>query len=230
MPTRAVLIETVNCRDVRLEDFSTEQADMWSIHLVYCENVVARRLTIRSTGGDGIDVDSCRHVVIDQCDIDTGDDAIAIKSGRGMEGYQLAKPTEDVLISNCTLGDSRFAAIGIGSETSGGIRNVRIEHVTVTHAKARDAGPDSQHGLQLCEGTDDRERLRHERRPDARPRRRRIRQADPELYHRGRRELLERRERPGRHGDDCVRRRALCPRIRGPGYGRGVVAADCVVP
>lgn len=135
MPNRAVLIEPVNCRDVRLEDFATEQADMWSIHPVYCEDVVARRLTIRSTGGDGIDVDSCRHVVIEQCDIDTGDDPIAIKSGRGMEGYLLARPTEDVLISNCTLGDSRFAAIAIGSETSGGIRNVRIEHVRVTHAK-----------------------------------------------------------------------------------------------
>jgi hypothetical protein len=135
MPNRAVLIETVNCRDVRLEDFSAEHTDMWSIHPVYCENVVARRLTIRSTGGDGIDVDSCRHVVIDSCDIDTGDDAIAIKSGRGMEGYRLARPTEDVLISNCRLGDSRFAVIGIGSETSGGIRNVRIEHVTFTHAK-----------------------------------------------------------------------------------------------
>ncbi|HEY3384170.1 MAG TPA: glycoside hydrolase family 28 protein [Vicinamibacterales bacterium] len=135
MPNRAVLIETVNCRDVRLEGFSTEHTDMWSIHPVYCDDVVARGLTIRSAGGDGIDVDSCRHVVIESCDIDTGDDAIAIKSGRGMEGFRLARPTEDVLISNCRLGDSRFAAIGIGSETSGGIRNVRIEHVRFTHAK-----------------------------------------------------------------------------------------------
>jgi polygalacturonase len=135
MPNRAVLVETVNCRDVLLEGFSTEHADMWSIHPVYSEHVVARGLTIRSTGGDGIDVDSCRHVAIDRCDIDTGDDAIAIKSGRGMEGYRLARPTEDVLITNCRLGDSRFAAIAVGSETSGGIRHVRIEHVTVTHAK-----------------------------------------------------------------------------------------------
>lgn len=135
MPNRAVLIETLNCQDVLLQDFSTEHLDMWSIHPVYSDDVTARRLTIRSRGGDGIDVDSCRRVVIDSCDIDTGDDAIALKSGRGMEGYELARPTEDVRISDCRLGDGRFAALAIGSETSGGIRRVRVERVTVTHAK-----------------------------------------------------------------------------------------------
>ena len=137
MPRRPVLIEPINCSGVRLEDFSTEHRNMWSIHPTYCEKVVARNLTIRTTGGngDGIDVDSCKHVRIEHCDIDTGDDCIAIKSGRGMEGYRIARPTEDVLISECTLGDSIFACIGIGSETSGGIRNVRIERCKFTHAK-----------------------------------------------------------------------------------------------
>jgi polygalacturonase len=137
MPRRPVLIEPIECAGVRLEGFSTDHRSMWSIHPTCCEDVVARNLTIRSTGGngDGIDVDSCKHVVIDACDIDTGDDCIAIKSGRGMEGYRAAKPSEDVLITRCTLGDSIFACIGIGSETSGGIRNVRIEHCRFTHAR-----------------------------------------------------------------------------------------------
>jgi polygalacturonase len=137
MPRRPVIIEPINCTDVRLEDFSTEHRSMWSVHPTYCQNVAAKNLTLRSTGGngDGIDVDSCKHVRIERCDIDTGDDCIAIKSGRGMEGYRLARTTEDVLISHCTLGDSNFACIGIGSETSGGIRNVRIEHCRFTHAK-----------------------------------------------------------------------------------------------
>jgi hypothetical protein len=110
---------------------------MWSIHPTYCRNVSAKDLKIRSTGGngDGIDIDSCAHVRIESCDIDTGDDCIAIKSGRGMEGYRIARPSEDILISNCTLGDSIFACIGIGSETSGGIKNVRIEHCKFTHAR-----------------------------------------------------------------------------------------------
>jgi polygalacturonase len=137
MPRRPVLIEPINCTNVRLEDFSTEHRSMWSIHPTYCEDVVAKNLTIRSTGGngDGIDVDSCQHVRIENCDIATGDDCIAIKSGRGMEGYRIAKPTEDVLISNCTLADSIFACIGIGSETSGGIRDVRIENCKFTRAR-----------------------------------------------------------------------------------------------
>jgi polygalacturonase len=137
MPRRPVIIEPINCTDVLFEGFSTEHRSMWSIHPVYCENVVAKNLTIRSTGGngDGIDVDSCQHVRIENCDIATGDDCIALKSGRGMEGYRIAKPTEDVLISHCQLADSIFACIGIGSETSGGIRDVRIENCKFTHAR-----------------------------------------------------------------------------------------------
>ncbi|MGA9779581.1 MAG: glycoside hydrolase family 28 protein [Limisphaerales bacterium] len=137
MPRHPVLIEPINCTDVRLEGFSTEYRSMWSIHPTCCENVVATNLIIRSTGGngDGIDVDSCKHVRIENCDIATGDDCIALKSGRGMEGYRIAKPTEDVLISHCTLADSIFACIGIGSETSGGIRGVRIEDCTFTRAR-----------------------------------------------------------------------------------------------
>jgi polygalacturonase len=136
MPRRPCVIETIHCTDVRFEDFSATQARMWTIHPTWCENVTAKNLNIRtSTGnGDGIDVDSCKHVTIDHCDIDTGDDCVALKSGRGMEGFKEAKPTEDVEITNCTLGDSIFACIGIGSETSGGIRNIRISHCTFTHA------------------------------------------------------------------------------------------------
>lgn len=135
---RPVLVELINCSDVRLEGFSTSYHGMWSIHPVYCENVAIRNLIIRSTGGngDGIDVDSCRQVRIDGCDISTGDDCISLKSGRGSEAFLLHRPCEDVVISNCTFADSIFANIGIGSETSGGIRNVRIEHCKFTHARS----------------------------------------------------------------------------------------------
>ena len=138
MPRRPVIIEPINCTNLLFEDFATEHRSMWSIHPTYCENVVATNLTIRSTGGngDGIDVDSCRHVRIENCDIATGDDCIAIKSGRGMEGYRLARPTEDVSIIGCTLADSIFADIGIGSETSGGIRGVLIERCKFIQARS----------------------------------------------------------------------------------------------
>jgi polygalacturonase len=131
------LIETIGCRDIHFEGFSTEYRLMWSIHPTNCEDIVIKNLNIRSTGGngDGIDIDSCRRVSIDSCDISTGDDCIAIKSGRGSEAYKLLQTTEDVVISNCTMADSIFACIGIGSETSGGIRNVRVEHCKFTAAK-----------------------------------------------------------------------------------------------
>jgi polygalacturonase len=110
---------------------------MWSIHPSNCENVTIRNLTVRSSGGngDGVDIDSCKHVVIDGCDISSGDDCIAVKSGRGSEGHALSRTTEDVRITNCTLRDSIFACIGIGSETSGGIRNVRIERCRFLQAQ-----------------------------------------------------------------------------------------------
>jgi polygalacturonase len=131
------LIEPIGCTNIRFEDFSTSYRSMWSIHPTYCENIFIKNLFIRSTGGngDGIDLDSCKHVRIDGCDIETGDDCISLKSGRGMEGYSLLRTTEDVRITNCTFADTIFSCIGIGSETSGGIRNVLIENCRFTKAK-----------------------------------------------------------------------------------------------
>lgn len=131
------LMEFIRCSKVHLEGFATSYDHMWSVHPTDCEDVTIRNLTVRSTGGngDGIDIDSCRRVWIDGCDIATGDDCISLKSGRGEEGFTLGRATEEVRISNCTFADSIFACIGIGSETSGGIRKVRIEHCKFTHAK-----------------------------------------------------------------------------------------------
>jgi polygalacturonase len=131
------LIEFIRCRDVSLDGFSAEYRLMWCIHPTNCENISIRNLTIRTTGGngDGIDIDSCKRVRIDGCDIATGDDCIAIKSCRGSEAYSLMQTCEDIEITNCTLADSIFSCIGIGSETSGGIRNVRIESCKITHAQ-----------------------------------------------------------------------------------------------
>ena len=129
------LIEFINCRNVRVENCFTQQFGMWSIHPTYCENITFKNLVIKS-GADGIDVDSCQHVVIDGCDFETGDDCISLKSGRGAEGNTIGRVCEDVHISNCSFVDSSFACIGIGSETSGGIRGVRIEHCKFLGARS----------------------------------------------------------------------------------------------
>lgn len=131
---RPALIEPIGCDGVHFEGFSTSYEHMWSIHPTCCDNLVFRNLTVRSTqtNGDGIDVDSCRHVLIDSCDIASGDDCISLKSGRGEEAYVMNRPTEDVRIVNCTLEGRGYSCIGIGSETSAGIRNVIIEHCRIT--------------------------------------------------------------------------------------------------
>lgn len=128
------LMEFTHCRNLLVQDVYTQGNDMWSTHPVYCENVTFKNVTIHS-GADGIDVDSCRHVVIDGCDFETRDDCISLKSGRGMEGNTIGIPCEDVRITNCTFRDAIWACIGIGSETSGGIRNVHVEHCKCLGAK-----------------------------------------------------------------------------------------------
>jgi polygalacturonase len=129
------LIEFTNCKNVRVEDLFTQQFGMWSTHPVYCENVTFKN-TVFNSGADGIDVDSCKHVVIDGCTFDTSDDCISLKSGRGEEAFTMMRTCEDVHISNCTFVDHNFACIGIGSETSGGVRNVRVEHCKFNGAKS----------------------------------------------------------------------------------------------
>jgi hypothetical protein len=129
------LIEFVNCKNVRMEGLETEQFGMWSTHPLFCENVTFKDVTFKS-GADGIDVDSCKHTVIDGCMFDTVDDSISLKSGRGAEGNTIGRVCEDVLITNCTMSDRGFACIGIGSETSAGVRNVRIEKCKFVHARS----------------------------------------------------------------------------------------------
>jgi polygalacturonase len=133
-PRGPCIFEPIECKNVRIEGISVHYHRMWTIHLTYCDNVIARNLTIRSerdANGDGIDVDSSRNIRIEYCDIDTGDDAIALKSGRGMEGVRIGRPTENVTITDCRLG-SAFAGLAIGTEMSGGVRNVRFSRCTFT--------------------------------------------------------------------------------------------------
>jgi polygalacturonase len=133
-PRGPALIEIGNGTNVTLSGFTTQYQRLWSIHLLYCHNLTARDLTIRSilVNGDGIDIDSCQDVLIDHCNIDTGDDAIALKSGRGMEAVRIGRPTQNVVIKNCTLVSSIFAGLAIGSEMSGGIRDVRVENCLIS--------------------------------------------------------------------------------------------------
>ncbi len=133
-PRGPVLIELTGCTNALLENFTTQYQQLWSIHPLFCKNFTARNLTIRTVNanGDGIDVDSCSGVLIERCDINTGDDAIALKSGRGLAAQNLDRPTENVIIRDCRLQSSIYAGLAVGTEMSGGIRNVKVQNCVIS--------------------------------------------------------------------------------------------------
>ena len=102
---------------------------MWLLHPLLCQNVIVRKVTLASHGpnNDGCDPESCRDVLIEKCTFDTGDDCIAIKSGRGRDGRQAAVPSENIVIRDCQMKDGHGGVV-LGSEMSGGIRNVYVEN------------------------------------------------------------------------------------------------------
>jgi hypothetical protein len=105
---------------------------MFVVHLLYAENAVVRNVMIEAYPGphaNGIVADSCRFVRISDDYIDTGDDGIVVKSGKDADGLRVNRPSEDVAIANCTVHHAHGAVV-IGSETSGGIRNVVASNIT----------------------------------------------------------------------------------------------------
>jgi polygalacturonase len=127
-PRGAVLIEPVGCSNVRLEGITLENHNVWTFHPVFCKDVTVSHVTFNTDGhnSDGIDPDSVQGMKISSCVFSTGDDCIAIKSGKGIEGRKMGRPTTDVLVRDCRF-IKGHAGVAIGSEVSGGIRGVRIE-------------------------------------------------------------------------------------------------------
>lgn len=146
-PQRPRMIQPIKCRNVLLEGFTALNGPFWMINPVGCENVIMRKLTVRAAlegphtdtpNTDGINPESCRNVLVEDCTIDTGDDSIAIKSGRDEMGRQRGMPAENIVIRRV-----RGKRIAIGSEMSGGVRNILIRDCalggenTLFHLKTR---------------------------------------------------------------------------------------------
>lgn len=126
---RPNFFEPHNCRNVLLEGVTFLRSPMWEVNPVLCTNVIIRGLTISTHGpnNDGCDPESCKDVLIEDCLFDTGDDCIAIKSGRNNDGRRVGVPCENLIIRNCIMKDGH-GGVSIGSEISGGCRNVFIEN------------------------------------------------------------------------------------------------------
>jgi polygalacturonase len=125
---RPQFIQPYRCRNVLIEGITIRNSPMWEIHPVLCQNVTVRRVTIVTHGpnNDGCDPESCRDVLIERCHFDTGDDCIAIKSGRNADGRRLATASENIIVRNCRMKDGH-GGVTIGSEISGGARNTFTE-------------------------------------------------------------------------------------------------------
>jgi len=125
---RPNFVQPYRCANVLVEGVTIINSPMWEIHPALCTNVTIRDVTIASHGpnNDGCDPESCRDVLIEGCRFDTGDDCIALKSGRNDDGRRLHVPIENVVIRNCVMADGH-GGVSVGSEISGGARNVFIE-------------------------------------------------------------------------------------------------------
>ena len=126
---RPSFIQPCRSQNVLIEGVTIINSPMWEVTPALCTNVIVRGIKVISHGpnNDGCDPDSCRDVLIEDCLFDTGDDCIAIKSGRNRDGRRVAAPTENVIIRNCQMKDGH-GGVTIGSEMSGGVRNVFAEN------------------------------------------------------------------------------------------------------
>ena len=130
---RPQFLQSVNCRNVLVEGVTFLNGPMWTMHPVYCENVLIRGVTVRSEGPntDGLNPDSCRNVLVEDCAFSTGDDCIAINSGMNEDGWRVGRSCENIVIRNCHMSRGH-GAVAIGSGMSGGVRNVYVSDCRFT--------------------------------------------------------------------------------------------------
>ena len=126
---RPNFIQFYRCRNVLIQGVTLRNAPMWQIHPVLCNNVTVMGVSVISHGpnNDGCNPDSCKDVLIENCYFDTGDDCIAIKSGRNNDGRRVGVSSENIIVRNCRMKDGH-GGVTIGSEASGGVRNVYAEN------------------------------------------------------------------------------------------------------
>ncbi len=130
---RPVMVSLVNCKNVWLDGLTFQNSPAWNIHPLMCENLIISNLTVRnpwySQNGDGLDVESCKNVVVYNSSFDVGDDAICVKSGKDADGRRRAIPTENMIVNGCIVYHGHGGFV-VGSEMSGGVKNVKVSDCT----------------------------------------------------------------------------------------------------
>eukprot|EP01084_Bolivina_argentea_P281545 481738_1 len=126
---RPCLLDLLWINNLEIVDITVTNSPAWTVHPTFCSNVIIDHITVITDdhNSDGIDPDSCNNVLIQNCDISTGDDCIAIKSGRDADGRAVGIPCNNVTVRNITTRNG--GGIAIGSEMSGNITNVLVDNI-----------------------------------------------------------------------------------------------------
>ena len=126
---RPQLINLYRCNTILIENVTLKNSPFWVIHPLFCESLTVRGVKVSSHGpnSDGCDPESSKNVLIENCIFDTGDDCIAIKSGRNADGRKWNVPSENIIVRNCEMKDGHGGVV-VGSEISGGYKNLFVEN------------------------------------------------------------------------------------------------------
>jgi polygalacturonase len=126
---RPNFIQPIRCQNVLIAGIHITNSPMWVLNPVFCTNVTVQGVTVDTQGPntDGCDPDSCTDVLIKDCHFSDGDDCIAIKSGRDVDGRRVNIPSQNIVVQNCVFADGH-GGVSVGSETSGGVQNVYAEN------------------------------------------------------------------------------------------------------
>ena len=133
---RPCAIEFNSCSRVLFSGVTLKNSPFWCIHPLYCEDVIIKNVNIESNfpNNDGISPESSKKVLIENCTFRTGDDAVAVKSGRDTDGRRIGRPAEDIVIRNCKM-NTKGNGICIGSEISGGVKNIFMSNIEIGNVK-----------------------------------------------------------------------------------------------
>ena len=130
---RPNLLVLTNCKKILLEGVTFQNSAAWCLHPIMSEDITIRNIQVKNPwfaqNGDGLDLESCKNVLIENSVFDVGDDGICIKSGRDEAGRERAMPTQDVIVRNCVVYHAHGGFV-IGSEMSGGAKNIYVDNCT----------------------------------------------------------------------------------------------------
>ena len=128
---RPVMVSLNGCKNVYLQGVIFQNSSAWNVHPLMCEGLIVDGIQVRNPSyaqnGDGLDIESCKNAIVVNSTFDVGDDGICIKSGKDEDGRKRGRPTENLIVDNCTVFKGHGGFV-VGSEMSGGVKNVSVSN------------------------------------------------------------------------------------------------------